>query len=457
MTNQHPTPPPARKPSARLTQGPVDKTLITLSRHMALGIISIIFINVVDTFYVGQLGAKELAAISFTFPVTMIVISLAMGLSIGTSALVSRAIGSGDHGRVKRLTTDCLALAFILVFLVALTGYHTIDPIFTALGASMPQIDLIHDYMSVWYVGVGLVVIPMVGNSAIRATGDTKTPSRVMLVAAAVNIILDPLLIFGLGPFPRLELTGAALATLISYSLTFLFSLWVLILREKMLTIAIPSLADVWRSWSSLLKLALPAATTNMMAPVTIGILTHLAASYGDYAVAALGVGTRIESLAMIGVMALSSVLTPFIGQNWGAKKYDRVQQSLNFAIKFALLWGASLCIVLALSAPVLSRLFSDNPDVIHLIEMFLRMVPISYAGMGLIIVTSATYNAFHQPKQAAILVLTRLFILMVPLAFIGAQIWGVIGIFAGVMIANILAGILAFTQLKRKIRTLMP
>ncbi|WP_250654714.1 MATE family efflux transporter [Alkalimarinus coralli] len=449
------TPPASRKASARLTQGPVDKTLISLSKHMALGIVSIIFINVVDTFYVGQLGAKELAAISFTFPVTMIVISLAMGLSIGTSALVSRAIGSGDHDRVKRLTTDCLSLAFILVFLVALTGYLTIVPVFKALGASAEQIQLIHTYMSVWFIGVGLVVIPMVGNSAIRATGDTKTPSRVMMVAAAVNIILDPLLIFGIGPFPRLELTGAALATLISYSLTFLFSLWVLGLREKMLTITLPTLAELWHSWQALFKLAIPAATTNMMAPLTIGILTHLAASFGDSAVAALGVGTRIESLAMIGVMALSSVLTPFIGQNWGAKKHDRVQQSLHFAIKFALFWGVGLCVTLALLSTVIASLFSDNPDVIQLIEIFLTVVPISYAGMGLIIITSATYNAFHQPKQAAILVLTRLFILMVPLAFIGAHVWGITGIFAGVMAANALAGIFAYAKLKRKIRTL--
>lgn len=455
MRNQRTKTPITKKNSARLTQGPVDKTLISLSRHMALGIISIILINVVDTFYVGQLGAKELAAISFTFPVTMIVISLAMGLSTGTSALVSRAIGTGDHAKGKRLTTDCLALAFILVLLVASIGYHTIDLIFTALGASIQQIDLIHDYMSVWFIGVGLVVIPMVGNSAIRATGDTKTPSRVMMVAAAVNIILDPLLIFGIGPFPRLELTGAALATLISYSITFLFSLWVLIVREKMLTFALPAIAEVWHSWKSLLKLALPASTTNMMAPVAIGILTHLAATYGDSAVAALGVGTRIESLAMIGVMALSSVLTPFIGQNWGAKKHQRVQQSLNFAIKFVLFWGICLCLILALSASMIARLFSDNPEVISLIEIFLRMVPISYAGMGLIIVTSATYNAFHQPKQSAILVLTRLFILMVPLALLGSQIWGVIGIFIGVMTANLLAGTLAFIKLKRKIRAL--
>ena len=441
-----------QKTSARLTQGPVDKTLITLSRHMAIGIVSIILFNVVDTFYVGQLGAKELAAISFTFPVTMLVISLALGLSIGTSALVSRAIGSGNHDKVKRLTTDCLLLAFILVLLVALVGYLTINPIFTALGASPQQIALLHPYMSIWFIGVGLVVIPMVGNSAIRATGDTKTPSRVMMVAAGVNVVLDPLLIFGIGPFPRLELTGAAIATLISYSMTLLFGMWVLVCRENMLSFSLPRWEEVWHSWRSLLKLALPAATTNMMAPLTIGILTHIAANYGDSAVAALGVGTRIESLAMIGVMALSSVLVPFIGQNRGAKKHSRVSDSIQFAIKFTILWGGAICILLAISAPIISRIFSDNAEVIQLTQIFLWVIPISYTGMGLIIVASATYNAFHQPKVAAALVFTRLFILMIPMALIGAYFWQVEGIFVGVMVANILAGGLAYTQLKRKI-----
>ncbi len=440
-----------RKSSARLTQGPVDKILITLSRHMAIGIVSIILFNVVDTFYVGQLGAKELAAISFTFPVTMLVISLALGLSIGTSALVSQAIGSGNHDKVKRLTTDCLLLAFILVLLVALGGYLAINPIFTALGATPQQIELLHPYMSVWFIGVGLVVIPMVGNSAIRASGDTKTPSRVMMVAAGVNVVLDPLLIFGIGPFPRLELTGAAIATLISYSMALVFGMWILVHREKMVSFTMPRLEEVLHSWRSLFKLALPAATTNMMAPLAIGILTHVAASYGDSAVAALGVGTRIESLAMIGVMALSSVLVPFIGQNRGANKYNRVNESIQFTIKFALFWGAGICLLLAISAPIISRLFSNNEEVIQLTQTFLWIIPISYAGMGLMITASATYNAFHQPKIAAALVFTRLFILMVPLALIGSYFWQIKGVFVGVMVANIMAGGLAFIRLKKK------
>ena len=222
-----------------------------------------------------------------------------------------------------------------------------------------------------------------------------------------------------------------------------------------MLTYVLPNLHELLNSWRALFKLAIPAATTNMMAPLTIGILTHIAATHGDHAVAALGVGTRIESLAMIGVMALSSVLTPFIGQNWGANRIDRVKESLHFAIKFALIWGAALCLLLAISAPVISKLFSNNLEVISLIQTFLWVVPASYIGMGLIIVTSSTYNAFHQPKQAAILVFTRLFILMVPLALIGSHFGQVEGIFVGIMTANLLGGLLAFTKLKYKIKTL--
>ena len=431
----------AARPRARMTEGPVENTLLRMAGSMLIGIISIVLFNVVDTFYIGQLGTIELASISFTFPVTMLVISLAMGLSIGTSAIVSRAIGAGNHQHVQRLTTDCLALAMALVALVSLVGYLTIDPIFQLLGANTEQLGYIHQYMGIWYLGMGLVVIPMVGNSAIRATGDTKTPSRVMMLAALLNVILDPLLIFGIGPFPRLELQGAAIATLISYSVTFLFALWVLGRREKMLTRQRPTIINLKNSWLALIRLALPAAATNMLAPATAGVLTHLIADYGPQAVAAYGIGTRIESLAMIGVLALSSVLTPFIGQNSGAGKTDRIQQSISFSLRFAMLWGAGACLLLISLATIIASLFADDPTTIALATSYLWIVPFSYIGFGLITLGSATFNGFHQPQQAAKLVLIRLCLLTLPLAYSGSFLWGLKGIFIGIAAANMIAG----------------
>ncbi len=440
-----------RRARARMTEGPIERTLLDLAGSMLLGIASIVLFNVVDTFYIGQLGTTELASISFTFPVTMFVVSLAMGLSVGTSAIVSRAIGAGDHNRVQRLTTHCLALALALVVLVSFIGYLSIDPVFRLLGANTEQQQYIRQYMEVWYLGMGLVVIPMVGNSAIRATGDTRTPSRVMMLAAVLNIILDPLLIFGLGPFPRLELQGAAIATLIAYSITFLFALWVLARREQMLTLELPGLAALKQSWTALIRLALPAAGTNMLAPLSAGALTWLIAGYGPQAVAAFGVGTRIESLAMIGVMAFSSVLTPFIGQNLGAGKSDRIERSIGFGIRIVLLWGGAAFLLLSVAASPLAALFADDPGTISLAVQYLWIVPLSYAGFGMITLGSSVFNGFQQPRQAARLVLIRLLLLTLPLALLGSALWGLTGIFAGISAANLSAGGYALLMLKRR------
>ncbi|MEH6624830.1 MAG: MATE family efflux transporter [Motiliproteus sp.] len=445
-----------RHARARLTEGPVEATLLKLSGSMLIGIASVVMFNVVDTFYIGQLGSAELAAISFTFPITMLVMSLAMGLSVGTSALISRVIGAGDHSRVQRLTSDCLVLALILVVSLSIVGYLTIEPVFKLLGAGAQQLLHIRQYMEVWYLGIGLVVIPMVGNSAIRATGDTKTPSRVMMVAAALNVILDPLFIFGIGPFPRLEVQGAAIASLISYSVTFVFALWVLGCREKMLCFNLPAIRQLTESWKQLVQVALPVAATNMLTPLTAALLTHLIAGFGPQAVAAYGVGTRIESLVMIGVMAMSSVLTPFIGQNWGAGKIDRIETSMIFSIRFAVLWGGGACIFLAVMAIPLTALFAEDATIVDLAARYLWIVPISYMGLALVTLGSSTFNAFQQPRQAAQLVITRLLLLTLPLAYLGAYFWGLNGIFAGIAVANLGAGFFSWRSLTVKRRDIV-
>ena len=185
-----------------------------------------------------------------------------------------------------------------------------------------------------WLAGVVFVVIPIVGNSAIRATGDTKTPSWIMMIAAGVNAVLDPLLIFGYGPFPELGIKGAAIATVISYISIMIAGLWVLGKRERMLTISWPGFAEILLSWKALLYIGIPAMLTQLLFPISNAVLTRIAADLGEDTVAAFGVGTRIESIAMIGSMALSSVLIPFIGQNFGAGKNDRIIQANRFSIK---------------------------------------------------------------------------------------------------------------------------
>lgn len=435
---------------AQLTEGPIGRTLIRLTIPMLIAVLTMVVFNLVDTAFIGRLGISELAAISFTFPVVLVINSLAGGLGVGASAVISRAIGQGDEYRVQRLTTDSLALAVMVVALFVILGLSTIDPLFGLLGATPEILPLIRQYMTLWYIGVIFVVIPMVGNAAIRATGDTRTPAIIMMVAAGVNIVLDPLLIFGLGVFPGLGITGAALATVIARATTMVASLWVLTRRERMLLLKGPKLGEVWKSWKQVLYVGLPAAGTNVLVPISTGIITGMVAAFGPEAVAALGVGSRIESVGMGVIMALSSVLTPFVGQNWGANRLDRVKLSVREVQRFSVLWGAALFVVLAALGRYVALLFNDDATVVATLVDYLRIVPLSYGLLGILMLVNAALNALNRPLQSALLTLLRLFGLYVPLAFAGSALFGLRGIFGAAAVANVLAGVAAYLWLRQ-------
>ncbi len=185
---------------------------------MVFGLVAILAFNLVDTFFISLLGTDALAAVSFTFPITFAVNCITMGIGVGISTGVARLLGQNAQINAARLSGHGLLLAVILVIGASALGLATIDPLFRLLGAHDNLLPLIHDYMSVWYLTIPLLVIPMAGNSAIRATGDTKTPAKIMVVAGFINGLLDPLLIFGLGPVPALGVKGAAIASAISWA-----------------------------------------------------------------------------------------------------------------------------------------------------------------------------------------------------------------------------------------------
>jgi len=435
---------------ARLIDPPVGGTLFRMTVPMIFGILAMVAFHLTDTFFVAQLGTNALAAMSFTFPVVLVIHSLSMGLGVGASAVISRAIGGGNQDRVRRLTTDSLALALLVVGLFVTAGLLTIDPLFRLLGATEEILPLIKSYMKIWYAGVLFVIVPMVGNNAIRATGDTKTPSIIMVVAVTVNVILDPLLIFGLGPFPRLELAGAATATVFARATTLVVALLILGRRERMLTLAVVPLRLIMRSWRSVLYIGLPTAGTNMIVPVAVGIITRMVAEYGPQPVAALGVATRIDPFALAVIFALSASLGPFVGQNLGAGLYTRIKLAVWYSQRFAVGWGLLMLAVLALSARPIASLFSDTPAVVDTTVRYLRLVPIGYGLQGVLVLSNMTLNILKKPLHAASLNLTQMFVLYIPLAFIGSRLMGIPGIFGAAAVANIIAGTVAFFWLRR-------
>lgn len=430
---------------------PMPAVLLRMTGPMILGIVAILAFNLVDTFFIGLLGTQALAAISFTFPVTFVVTSLAMGLGAGLSALLGHTLGQGRHDEAARITTDCLFLAVLLVTMLALLGALTITPLFTLLGASADLISLIHDYMLIWYLTVPLLALPMVGNAAIRATGDTKTPSLVMAVAGLVNGVLDPLLIFGIGPFPEWGIRGAAIATSLSWLMATLVSLHILRKRERLLSWRLSPQPRLLAHWRALLHVAVPASFTNMLNPLANAVLMIIFAGLGTEVVAAYGAASRVEALLLIVMMALSSVLAPFVSQNCGAGNPARAKAALLLSMRFALLFQLAVYAFIWLTAPLIAALFSDQPLVARLIVLYLHLVPIGYGFQGMVMLLASALNGVRASKVSFLFNGLRLFVFLLPGAWLGAKLGGEQGIYLGILVANLAAGGLAWGYAHRR------
>jgi len=430
---------------ANLTAGPVARVLMRLTLPMTFGMFSVIAFNLADTFFVGRLGTLELAALSFTFPVVMALGSLAVGLGVGASSVVAIAIGKGDRDTVRRLTTDSLILAVFVVSILVVIGYLTIDPLFAALGAGPDILPLIREYMRVWYLGMGFVVVPMVGNGCLRAAGDTKTPSIIMMGMAALNFVLDPILIFGLAGFPALGIRGAAIATVAARALSLAAGLYFLHFRDGMLLLSGRSLAGIRSSWRRILEVALPVAAASIFAPLGMGVVTRLLSRFGPEAVAGYGVATRIEAFSLLVLIALSASIGPFVGQNWGAGKDGRVYEALKHSFRFCAGYGIAAAVLLALSGGWIAGLFNPDPRVTAVTALYLWVVPASYALEGILMVVRMSWNALGLAKRAAALTAGRYLALHVPLAWLGAVFLGLPGIFIAGALSNLVAGTAAY------------
>jgi len=437
---------------ATLIQGSVSQHLRTMAMPMVWGLLATMSFNAVDTFFVAQLGDNQLAAMSFTFPVVMVLTSIAIGLGAGTSSAVSRAIGSGDQQKARRLATDAVSLTSLISISVSALGWLTIEPLFSLLGATPALLPLVRDYMEIWYFSAPFLMVPQVSLAALRAMGMSHIQGYLMGAAAIFNVLLDPLLIFGLWGFPRLELQGAALATLVTRAFTLVVAFYVLHGRLHMLVNPLVGWRKVKQSWSGIVHVGVPAMITNVIIPLASGVVVALVAMHGTSAVAGLGVALRIEPLALIVFYALSGVVGPFCGQNLGAGKIERLQEVKLVITRFCLVFGLLLAVLLWLVGEPLAALFSDSSEVLPIAVTYLSLVPISYGAYGLVMSVNAVFNGLGMPHPAMVISFARVLGVYLPLAWVGQTLWGLTGLFGATTAANLLVGLLAYGWMSRRI-----
>ncbi|MBT3426410.1 MAG: MATE family efflux transporter [Gammaproteobacteria bacterium] len=413
--------------AGNFTEGAVHSHLIKLTGYMLLGFISIMTASLMETVYIGQVGTKQLAAISFTFPLVMIMQAVAMGLSVGASSVVARIMGVGDTAKAKLLNTHCIVLVLSLTALLGVLVYFNLERFFTLLGAEGEVLDLTLGYMRVWLLGMPFFTITLVGMTLMRAMGDAVTPGYLMTIGSSLHIVIAPFFIFGLMGVPEMGLKGAAVSFIIARTVSFLSYAYVMIIRDNLLTF---EMRGFFSSCRDISHVGLPAVASNLIAPVSMSVITRLLAEHGAVVVAGFGIASRIESMIQMIIFALSISLAPFVGQNWGAGYFERVKLALRLANWFAMAWGVFAYIVLVLSARTLVSLINNDPEVIEAAVYYLLIVPLGMGFMGVMANANSGFNALGKPLPPLLISILQMIVIYIPLALIGDYLLGYVGIF---------------------------
>ncbi|WP_446831284.1 MATE family efflux transporter [Candidatus Foliamicus sp.] len=436
---------------ARLTEGPVGRQLWDLMVPMMIGLLAIISFGLVDAWFVSRLGPLPLAAVSYTQPVGFVVAAMAMGIGVGASSVIARLLGQGAKRRVRRIATHAFLLCGLLGIVLLSLGWLFMEQIFGLLGADETTMPLVRDYMQIYLVGLVFVVGPTIGGSVLRALGDAKSPGFLLALTAVVNAILDPILIFGLFGFPRLEVQGAALATVIANIVSLTAMLVIAIRRDKLLTLR--GIKLIFDSWKRILHVGLSATASGLMAPLTSAFVTAMVARFGQTAVAGFGVGIRTEALALLPMMALGAALGPFVGQNAGAERMDRVRAARNWCLRFLGIYGLTMAALLSIFAESIVGLFTDDPGATEAAVTQLRIIPWTYCLLGVTMLANTSLNALGKPLAAMIVSLCRTLLVYVPLSWLLGLWFGLPGVFFGGALGNLVSATVGFALLQRGLR----
>lgn len=425
----------------------VTRTLVSMAFPMLAGTFAMNAYNLTDTWFVSRLGTLPLAAMGFIFPVVMLLTCIAGGIGTGVTTLVSHAIGRHDHAGAARLTTHGVMLTFGVTVVMSAAGYLLIAPVFSQLGADARMLTLIGAYMRIWYVGAVTMTFQMFGNGILISMGDSKGASRFIITGTIINVILDPIMIFGYLGFPAMGISGAALATVISQAVSTLYLFYLLYRKHNLLSW---SRAGLGGSLRRITDFAVPSILSMILMPISATVITKILSGFGNEAVAATGAAGRIEMFAFMIPMALGISLTPFVSQNFGADCMDRVRKAQRVTTGFAIGYGLFIAMMFFLGARWLALIFTADPKVTSILVSYIRIICFGYGMMEVHRYCGFFLTGMHKPASATVLNAVRVLVLLIPLSYLGAYRWGIIGVFGGRLLTDIAAGSIGLVWVSR-------
>ena len=428
----------------------VFRTLLSMAVPMLAGTFSMNAYNLTDTWFVSRLGTIPLAAMGFTFPVVMMLTAVAMGIASGITPLVSHAVGRNDHKDAARFVTHGMFFIAGVTIFQAVTGFLLITPIFTKLGADSETLPLIVKYMRIWYLGAVFMAMPMFGNGMLLSMGDSKTSACFIMLGTVVNIILDPIMIFGYFGCPPMGISGAAVATVIAQTIATFWLIYLLTKKHRLIVLGPWTAKDYAASFKRIIGFALPGALSMILMPISASVITRLLSNFGSTTIAAIGVITRLEMFAFMIPMAMGISLVPFVSQNFGAGQFTRVRQAWKLSTTFAICYGGLLTFLFYIGSGWLASIFTDDEKVVETIATYARIVPIGYGFMEVHRYGSLFMNGLHRPAYSAIINSFRVLVLLIPLSYLGAHLANVSGIFQGRLATDIIAGVVGLIWVSR-------
>src|ERR1043166_1555389 len=398
-----------------LTQGSVTKHLLHMSAFMAVSMLVQTLYLLADLFWVGHLGKEAIAAVGVAGTLMMIVLALTQMLGVGTTALIAQAAGRKDQQHAELVFNQSCMMSILIGAALGVVGFLSIDVYARSLSADTTTAALAKLYLY-WFVPSLLLQFPLVAmSSALRATGIVQAPVLFQVLTVVLNIVLAPLLIFGIGPWPKLGVSGAALATFISILVGNVLVIYYFEAKYRYLRFRFPLFRPQIKIWRAMLRIGVPAGAEFILLFFYIMVVYAIIRGFGPAAQAGFGVGARVMQALFLPVVALSFAVAPVVGQNFGGRRGDRVRHSIYSAIGIGSVMMLVLTIVAQFSSTAMIRAFSHDSPVVAFGGGYLRIVSINFIAAGIAFTTSSAFQGICNTLPPLISSMTRLVLFALP------------------------------------------
>ncbi|GAB3708149.1 MATE family efflux transporter [Halorubrum pallidum] len=438
-----------------LTSGEIGRPLFFLSMPIVITNLFQTAYNLADTFWLGQYSTDALAAISFAFPLVFLLISLGMGISVAGSVLVAQYTGAGEGDRAEYAASQTVTFATIASVILGGGGYLFVGAFLDLMGASEDVLPLASSYMEVISLGLVAMFGFAVFVALMRGYGDTVTPMLVMFGSVVLNIILDPFVIFGWGPFPALGIEGAALATVFSRGVALVVGLAIMFRGTRGVQINIRDMVPDLTYLRRLVRIGLPASVEGTGRAVSMNLLLFIVALFPDPVVAAYGIGTRVFSVVFLPAIAVARGVETMTGQNIGSGNPDRAERAAALAAKtlFAILSVAGV-VVFFLPEPIVSVFVgADQADAARVTSVgaqFLRIVALTFGFIGIMRAYTGSFRGAGKTITAAAISVLMLGLVRFPIAWVAAGAIGETGIWLSFAVSNVIGAAVAYAWYQR-------